>query len=291
MANNKATSKRYKVDFFVVTLGGSRKQVKVRSFLGSAENGRTAPQALVDGEDEEHMIRSLVPLNNGTAYKGVFGRCRYNETPVQGNREGKERDVKLLPGHGLVEKNHFLYFAETNLLIYQRNNSGSHSSKFQHYLNKSIQADKMFLLEPILSHDAYSRMLNGGAIKWLELSFQLPKDASLFENLDFKKAAEFGSESNAVSAKLRLTVGRTEKRLAERFKNGLAEIAKTDIAKVARVKLEDFDEPIDLIAERIVETIEVDIAENGRPDPDDVFRKLQAAKDKRAQALNAFFKA
>ena len=124
----------------------------------------------------------------------------------------------------------------------------------------------------------------------MELSFQLPKDATLFENLDFKKAVDLTRDSNAVAAKLRLTVGRTDKRLAERLKDALSEIAKTDMAKVAKVRLEDFDEPIDLIAERIIETIDVEIGKNGRPIPDDVFRKLQAAKDKRASDLKAFFK-
>src|SRR5690242_9403911 len=123
-------TKTFKVDFYVIAYDGERDHDLVRDFLKPIKsNGYSPALSLNPGDDEKYQIRNLVHLGKGATYKGIFGRCRFGEKPEQGTELGEESDVELKPGHGLVEKNHFLFFAKRNLLVYSRNTSGSHYNR------------------------------------------------------------------------------------------------------------------------------------------------------------------
>ncbi len=283
--------KTFKVDFFVAVSDGSQKHDVVRNFLKAAKKGaggaHTEALPLVADEDEQYMIRSLVPLGKRGAYKGVFGRCRFNETPLQGTAEGLEADVELKPGHGLVEKNHFLFFGDRNLMLYQRNPSGSHYGRFQRYLN--LASSESVILEPILTTNAYERLLDGGDARIIDVSFQQPRDPALYEDAWLRDAIKLTREIGGVNARVRISVGRSHTARLTKIKNAVVMMAKGGFAKVARVRLEDDLEPIDLIADRIIESITVPLYENGRPDPEEIYAALQQAELDRAADLRSFF--
>ena len=164
-------TKNFKVDFYVVTLDGNRKNTAMRDLLRSAGKGGYTPALpFEEGDKERYQIKSIQRIGSSHVYRGVFGRCRFGETPEQADVHGGEADVELKPGHGLVEKNHFLFYSDRNLLVYQRNASGSHYSRFQRYLNLG-QQDGVVLLEPILTTDAYSRLLGGADARSIDISF------------------------------------------------------------------------------------------------------------------------
>jgi hypothetical protein len=280
-------TKQYKVDFLVATHQSDRAIPHVADLLSQAGDHTTA--IAIDGsQDEKCQIRSLVALPGGKVYKGVFGRCRFGEKPVQGTEDGKEAEVVLKPGHGLVEKNHFLYFVDRNLFVYQRNQTGSHSSKLQRYL--SMATNVQIILEPILTRDSYERLLSPGVeAKSIELSFQQPKDPTLYEDLWVREAMSLVSELGGLTAKVRISVGREAKTLEHKALSSAVTLARTGLARVARVKIEDEDEPIDLIADRIIETITVPLNAHGRPDADAIFAELSDAETRREDDLAAFF--
>jgi hypothetical protein len=92
-----------------------------------------------------------------------------------------------------------------------------------------------------------------------------------------------------VNARIRISVGRTNRKLVGRIKDAAVTLAKAGLATVARVKLEDAEEPIDLIADRIVSTMRVSLMENGRPDPEAIYEGLSAAVDEQQDHFEAFF--
>ena len=283
-------SKSYKVDFFVVTLGGDRKHLAITNFLNKAKkSGYTEALSLSSGVDEKYQIRSLISTGGGASYKGVFGRCRFGEKPRQGTADGKESDVELKPGHGLVEKNHFLFFSAKNLLVYQRSGTGSHYSRFQRYMNLAAGQPDPILFEPILTTDAYERLISGPSARSVDISFQQPKDPSIYKDAWFRDAIKLVQSAGGLNARVRISVGRSNNRLVDKMKTAALTLAKGGLARVARVKLEEDDEAIDLIADRIVETITVKLNDKGRPEPEDVYAALQQAEAKRTKDLKSFY--
>lgn len=282
-------NKQYKVDFFVVTQQQEREHPIVADLLASATGGLTNAIPLVRDEDEKHQIRSLVSLNGGKLYQGVFGRSRYGEAPLQGAEDGREEDVELKPGHGLVEKNHFLFWPERNLLVYQRNPSGSHHTKLQRYFN--LACNEPVELEPILTTDSYQRLLDPKArARKVDLSFQQPKDPSLYKEYEWtKEAMQLVRKVGGVSARLTITMGRSPESLLSEIKNAAVVLARSGLARVARVKVEDQEAPIDLIADRVVETIVVPLSDNGRPEAKDIYAALAQAETARRKDLRSFF--
>lgn len=281
-------NKSYKVDFYVITHNGDRDHNLVRDFLKPIKsNGYSDALSLSADSDEKYQIRNLVPLGHRSSYKGIFGRCRFGERPEQGTAQGDESDVELKPGHGLVEKNHFLFFSKRNLLVYQRNTSGSHYGRFQRYLSEAIGEPLLF--EPLLTTDSYKRLIDGAGVRSVDISFQQPKDPTLYEDLWFSDAIKLVKKAGGLNARVRISVGRTNTRLIEQMKEAALKLAKGGLARVARVKLEDESEAIDLIADRIVENITVKLNTKGRPESEDIYARLQQAEAKRARDLKSFY--
>lgn len=278
-------SKRFKVDFYVITKDGSRDHAEMQNLLLGAAH--VTPALALDGnEDEKYQIRSIVQV--GSAFKAVFGRIRSGDKPVQGNELGQEEDVDLKPGHGLVEKNHFIFHPDRNLLIYERNGSGSHYAKVQRYLNLLL-TQGVYVLEPLLTRDSYQKLIDGGDAKTVDFSFQAPRDPSLYQGSGLEDVIRMLKGLGGLNARVRIGVGRSDKRLTGKAKDAAVAIAKHGLARVARVTLADDAEPIDLIADRIIESASVPKGANGRPSSEDVYAALQNAADKRDDDLATFF--
>lgn len=289
--SNEAASdpKRYAVDFFCVTKNGNRRTTFLREVLERYSGGHAPAIELEQGVDEKYQIRSIQASRTGKVYAAVFGRCRYGETPEQTSEDGVESDVELKPGHGLVEKNHFLFFTDLNLVVYQRNGSGSSSAKFQRYLNRPAYINVS--MEPVLTQDSYERLLQGGGLKKVELSIARPHlQPDSGEQLIQEAIALFGTTD---AGRLKITLSADRNRtLSETLRTPIAVLAKLDRTRVARVHLEGENEAvevIDLIGDRIRGTITVPLEQNGRPTAASVFRALAEVKDAKREDLRAFF--
>ncbi|WP_284214946.1 hypothetical protein [Comamonas jiangduensis] len=81
--------------------------------LLKSNNNSHAPSIALENKsdgtesDEKYQIRSIASNKSETVFMAVFGRCRFNEVLEQASEESDDKEVSLLPGHGLVEKNHF----------------------------------------------------------------------------------------------------------------------------------------------------------------------------------------
>lgn len=76
--------------------------------------------------------------------------------------------------------------------------------------------------------------------------------------------------------------------LLSKAKDAAVILARSGLARVSRIKIEDSEHPIDLIADRVQEKMTVEL--DGRyPDPDSIYNELMAAKDRRQDDLDRFF--
>lgn len=284
-------TKTYKVDFFVATHDRDRNHSHVLDVLASASptahGAYTKALSLAGDPDEKFQIRSLVASKNGKVFMGVFGRCQYNEVPQQGAEDGRESDLVPKPGHGLVNKNHFLFYPERNLLVWQRNGSASHHTRFQNYISRVTR--EAISLEPILTQDSYQRLIDGGHARVIECSFQLPKDPSLYPAEWTRKMLKLLQESGGVNSHIRISVGRTSNTLLDKMKEVVVSFARGGFAKVARVQLEEDQNPIDLIADRVIDSMTVKLGQNSRPDPKDLYAGLENAFSNQRSALRTFY--
>lgn len=282
-----AKQKTFKVDFYVCTNDGEREHGLISDLFADENATFLDAKSLSADADEHHQLRSIKRSGKGKVIMAVFGRWRNNVMPEQGNAQGEDEDVHLRPGYGLVEKNFMVYFADQNLLLYQRNSTGSHSSRFQSYLSQLTGTP--IGLEPILTTDSYERILNGGSPKWLDFSIQPPKDPAFYGDAWTTDAMKLLRGAGAHQARMRLSTGRAPTHLLEQLKHAIVDVARSGQARVARIKLEEDNEAIDLIADRIVESVTVDLNLKGRPAPDDLFAAIAALRDKRKADLKTFF--
>lgn len=248
--------------------------------------------------DEKYQIRSISANASGTVIKAVFGRCRFNENLEQASEKTDDKDVDLLPGHGLVEKNHFLFFSENNLIVYQRNGNGSGIGKLQRYLIRLTK--KNIALEAVLTEDSYKKLINAGSLKRFEASIVPPRFSELEEESSLYEAVESFKSNNATRIKISLSANASSP-LPNSYKEDLVNLARAGWAKVARATVKpsdsvDFsddaelkDQVIDLISNKIKAEFDVDLDEKNKPAPNEIWRGLAKMKDKCNAQLKAFF--
>lgn len=281
-----STQRSYIADFYCVEQHNQNTTRVLTDLLGQHIGGH-APAFSINGDQGvKYQIRSIGVNKTRTVYRAVFGKLRHGETPEQATEHGDESDVELKPGHGLVEKSHFLFFPDLNLIVFQRNNNAGRNSHFQAYLN--MPSYQGVALVPVLSRDSYSRLANGGGVKKLEISLRRPAFALQEEDALLQDCIDVFQNSNAGRIKLVLSA-ELGKSLKDDVKDAAIMLSKYSRTKVARATLMEDNEIVDLIVDRVVRPFKVDLLPNGRPDPTSIFAGLAKAKDDSGPELKAFF--
>lgn len=245
--------------------------------------------------DEKYQIRSISSNKKGDVFKAVFGRCRYNENLEQASENSDDKEVELLPGHGLVEKNHFLFFKENNLIVYQKNGNGSGIAKLQRYL--ILVAKKNIALEAVLKEDSYTKLMNSGPIKKLELSILPPPFLEVEEEHSLYEAIKLFKSDNAKRVKIILTAEKGGS-ISDDYRKPMVDLTRAGLTKVARAVVEKEeidgnssirDEIIDLIMNRVKASFTVEVEDGKRADPRLIWQGLAGAKDECNSQLKAYF--
>lgn len=284
----RTAKKTYSADFYRVRIEKNNSSPMLANLLRDS-----APVGYLDMVDtletgDHHQLRSIVAFKTDKVFKAVFGKVRNIDIPVQGDHQGNEEDLVLKPGYGLVEKNYLLYYRENNLLVYQRNATGSHYSKFASYLSKVL--GKNVALDPVLTADSYKRLMANDVVPTkIEFSVAASPNATLYpeewtqEMMDLVKGV--GGARARVSIRADTRKGES---LAPLVKEAAVILARSGRAGVSRITIDGGEHPIDLIADRIIEKMTVEI--DGRyPQPDSIYNELQQAKDRRQADLERFF--
>lgn len=281
-----AQRRTYTADFYCYEEATDRRATSLRELLLRHRGGH-APAYSLDGDDSVlYQVRSITCNTAQNVFKAVFGKLRHGETPEQARADNDESEVELLPGHGLVEKSHFLFFADINLVVFQRNRNAGGRGHFQAYLNRPRYRDRV--LVPVLTRDAYSRLLQGGPVKRIEMSLRKPAFALDEEDALLSDCVRTFNDSNATRLKLTLSaaIGET---LLEQAKSAIITLSKHARTSIARATLVEDNDVIDLVADRVTRTFEVDLLPSGRPNAESMFAGLAGAKDACATSLAAYF--
>lgn len=278
-------------DFYCFEDNGSRKSKYLRNLL-DRHVGSYAPAHSIGGDpNTKHQIRSISKSKKGEVYMAIFGKLRHGEQPEQASETDSDKDVELLPGHGLVEKSHFLFYPDINLIVYQRNRNVGRNTQFQNYLNTPDFASRA--LVPILMRDSYKRLMLGGELKKIEVSIRAP---ILLEKQDDPFVGDYiklFSDSGAGNVKLIIS-GRSDKPLKKGVKEALVKLSKfgkTRVARATTIEENADDDVIDLLVDRVFQSFEVDVESNGRPSSSSIFAGLADAKLRRAADLKSFYSA
>lgn len=279
-------TRQYTADFFGFEKNGDKTSTHFADLLKAHDGGHAPAVKLSPTEDTKFQIRGIRVRPGGNVISGVFGRCRFGEQPEQAAENTDDSDVVLKPGHGLVEKNHFLFFCDLNLLTFQRNEKAGRYSHLQAYLN--TPQFQQIALVPVLTEDSYQRLMDGGKTKKLEFSIKRPsvqlddEDAFLHDYISALSASKAGS------AKIVLSASR-DGTLADDAKRALVALARYSRIRVARATMYDDNEVIDLLADRIICKMDVELGLNGRPTAESMFQALARAKDDAAPKLRNYF--
>lgn len=223
---------------------------------------------------------------------GRFRKIRTTDLPAIGE-VGREAEELDLENKGLIDQNFFALFEQHSLLLWQVNNHANGTSQFRGFLEKHLGVS--VTTDPLLQRGAIERLLaSESEFSKIELTLPRPTNPDLFFEEDFsKEALAMLSASNGDSIKIIITTdGRLKQKrgIVNRLKRSLAELSEDGDARVARVvATEDgIEHPIDLIADRIRTTVEVD--HDGKyPPVNDMYNAICGAKDEQKAAIEAYF--
>lgn len=287
------TTKTYVVEFYVGQMGADGNAGRVSALLKRMVNGRVHKVF----EQGEHVfeVRDLTSHNEGVSFSGVLAKFRSDDLPHVGEPGGNEEELPIQDNQGLIEKNHFLYFRNRELLVWQRNRNGCGITRFEKCLSEASGETTIF--NPVYQPDAARRLMRGEVTPLsLEFSMARPTNPEFFPKNEWNEGVmDIMSRAGGARFHIKITSDqrsgdRDKRTLAQRMKAAGKELAGMDGIGVVRFDVDDngVRHPIDLIADRITSRQSVEM--NGRyPVKEAMFAALRKGRDEEKRALNEYF--
>lgn len=267
--------KSYRVHFTRTSMGQRGQSIAAPLQLLSQAHGTNLP--VVDLEGEGFQVRDLVRV--GTVWKGVFARLR-PDAPHIVNEAGVEREIDLDEGDRILDKCHFLYREQPNVLVWQVNRNAGSLSKMQLYL--STVTDDFVELPQVMNEAELERVLAG---QLYEISFGYDRPESLSGNAPRwnQDAFDMMSDVHAAKAKFMLRAPRGGHLAPSARAKVRQMLSAVGIGKV-RVRLTDETNAIELFMAPLRDELEVHL--NGAyPSPDEVFSALEEAYSRQSRSI------
>lgn len=281
------------------------KEYKIRFYAGGSQGSSTIAQ-LLDAEiahqslgavpnthqvgDRYVDLSDLVNLNNGSVYKGVIRLLR-DDAPHKRDASGVETPLNLSVGDKIVEKNHFIFYAINNLLVWQTNATACHYSTLAGLLTCLSGQNTTVTFSDILSPSALQKIQTGD-LKKLKVKFASPRNARQYDPHDWTDLSrQFATSADNAKVTIEISVGKSPTTLPERFKTlllGLVPNAHGEV-EALHASVADQKEPIDLLGECIKDKMRISLNGEHYPRSSDVFAELDSAKTRQQVSLNAFF--
>lgn len=248
-------TKSYIVDFYSpAILGDNDRDVSVSGLL--IECAKTS--LIREHKLGQYVFQIKNVVRNENILHGVFVKFRENDLPHIGSRTSlQEKNIMLMEGEGLIEKNYFIYDLRLNVITFQVNSSACNIHQVAQLFTALLGETVIF--NPILTLDAAERLLNNDLrAKKLALSVAAPKNPQLYNSNDFSNnVMRLLTSTEGVSLSLTISANNQGRGLgqvlADTVKAGMLAFTNTDDIKVrvGKVWFEDGSDPIDLVADRI----------------------------------------
>lgn len=262
--------KTYKVFFYTTSFGlnGETLRGAFDQLKGSlSQNGHLPHQ---DIEGHTFQLRDLTHDLSKGGWKGVFGRLR-SDAPNVITADDMENALPLSETDLLIEKSHFLYKPNEDLLIWQFNMDVGAINKFAAYLGNLLNS--AVGLNIIMDLPNLQKVMSG-VIKYYEIKVAAPK-VPLSKIPSYSQAIfDLMKDAGGSSIKYRISAGRDT--LAEKVKRTIKDLLSQPTTEALRVGLEGEQDPVDLLTDKIFARITVEL-KGHYPDPIDVFNSLDLA--------------
>lgn len=289
------STKTYKVRFFaptILTPTGARFETSFFDLVMAEHDRQSAgePRRITSiGGGEFIELRDLYVGHNRTWLKGVVAFLR-NDAPHKRTAVGDEVEFDLQEGDSVLEKNHFILYKSNGLLVWQVNQTANHQSRLRDLVADYTGQEGILQIADVLTREAVD-LLNSGDLRRFDLQILCPNDGAMDAN-DFGAGLDsMASQAPGAMMGLSFSAGRRAEGLPDAFKQKLDYWRRNRYAlnvKRLVVKLEDYDEPIDLFAETVKDKVTVEM--RGRyPLSADIFGALNEAMDRQRGHIERFF--
>lgn len=276
--------KKYKVLFFTSSIGPNG--LPLRDFLPSPLlTGISVPENLQSHiiDDHQFQLRDFERIGHSQVWRGVFGRLR-DDAPNVVNALGQESVIPLQPTDRLLEKCHFIYFANHDVLVWQVNNDVAYISKFYAYL--SAMLNLTVAMNSIFGTNALQRVI-AGSVKSIECKVATPRVPLTAVPNYSQPMFDLMNSVHGSSIKVNISAGRGT--LTGQIRRMISWAVQNPETKMLRAKIEGEEDPIDLLADRISDNIRINLYGH-YPNPVDVFNGLDQAFTDNRQELAPFFR-
>lgn len=275
-------TKTYTIRYYLPRVGADGKQGTIAELL---QQINIAPEKVGRVRESGNMIHQVRvhKINRSGVYSAYFVRFR-DELPLVGQRHlAAEHPPSLEPNEELIEKNHFCLFVEASgieVISYQMSMEGSDVAALARYFTHLTGDSCTVSFDEVVNPDALQQIQNG-VIKYVEYEIAKPRSKSFAPNPEdtwTPESINFMNSTGATRFKGKLLTNSKTKGLVSQVKEQIQHLLQSSQTKKLRVKISEVDHPIDLFADRIFDKITVDI-KNGRPDSDQLFGEMIAAKN------------
>lgn len=254
--------KKYTIDFFKLSF---QKSDGARAFVDWCESviqKSSSPSLRVSGytrEVWEMGKRGKKEIN----YAGQFRKFRTSDLPEVGSAGEQAAALELAENQGLVERNFFVYYPKRQIIGWCRNFHGSTVNQLCRFLSEIAQ-DKISA-GPLIEPDAMRRLMrNGVSLKRVVLTVPRPTAPDMYAQNDFTKStlkmmSDVQADSMHISMGIDSRRGDSKGYLLNSLKAAMSEALTLGASTAKATVWEDGAEhPIDLIADRIFSTQEIE---------------------------------
>ncbi len=287
----------YRIDFFQLDLAPSVSFQSPRDGLEAIRNQTLVaihPTGPNVGPNE--FVRDIWQLDRrrNRSFTGQFRKFRMSDLPEVGRAGQPAAQLSLPRNSGIVERNFFIYYERFQLVGWVNNGHANTAMQFARFLSTLWGATVR--ANPVLQPDAVRRLLRGGVeIKRMTVTIPRPANPDAYPNDDFsRETIEMLNRSGADSMHLMLTTdarrGDTAGHLANRMKRTLSELAAFGATTAKAVVFDDgMEHPIDLIADRISSSQEIEHDDGRYPPAASMYQLIDAARQESDDALIEYF--
>ncbi|MBK1821300.1 DUF6731 family protein [Burkholderia orbicola] len=268
--------KKYRVSLYQATL-----QDDVPADIAGDLFGRflgTEPVVQQYGDVSYHL--SVASIGHGI-YRGELKRYANDDLPHAGVPNGHERELEMEAHEMTIERNHFIYYQNRKLIVWQENRRAGPVSALARYISSCL--DTTIAFYPVMTQEAtINLLLQNHRPKALEFTVARPLNPAIYQNAgDANHVMSLLAGLGGLTGSFRISANARGVR-GKLLEAGRAlalgrELVASGQASAVRLEVEDMDHPIDLLADRLKSTVTVNTV--GRyPIPDDIYAELANVK-------------
>ena len=246
---------------------------------GLYDAGNSKAQATNNATSKKCELREVTVV--GSVAMGCLALLR-DSAPGIRRANGAEDPTPLAAGEHALEKNYFLYFKDTCLLVWQFNLTANHVSNMGLILSNMRTAPRSV----IYSHLAKTifALQAGQVIEYVDLKVATPKRKSEKDEVAQLDPTNWGlnpfkilSDTRARQASVVLQ-NRTEEGLSGSLRRLVDDLTSASVTRRLKVKVDGMADAVDMLAERYTYKVPMQFTGNA-PSADDILSALQTAKD------------